>query len=839
MTSLVPFVLAWLATGQLPAGAPPAGEGETGIRSHSLTIDQRTGTWHAKGDAILKTTTIEIRADEMTFDPEEQRAIARGHVILFQGTLVAFAEEADVRLETGEATLVEGTVLRKAKVSPDALLKAKTREEVERLGSTSMSATGRHIQRVGPDHFLVDGIAFTPCDCNPVKPSWRIRSLHADLIPGERALLTLPVIYVQGVPILAFPWLYLPMSDRRTGLLFTIPGSARGSFFIQQPVFVTMGRSYDMTLTPGYYFGGGDLLSVKGPRLQTEFEYAPSVRIQPYGRATLDLVYDLQPKIHPITGQPLPQIDPETGMAIKDPITGQPVPDLSTHRGLRGAGSLRHSQDLTGGFYDRIDASVVSDGFFPQSLSADLVTRETAYSQSTATLYRRTAANYAGLNVAVRQDLRFGYGFLDQATSPEDFPAHGPNPLQRLPELIFDIPEARLSRWLYGSLRIEFSRLHPLQGSTGIDPALSPDPAFQPYGYDPSPHEARDRIDFRPRLSIPLELGRFVRLTPYAWYRQDFYVGEVTGSTHARGYPLAGAIIETEISRVFPTSSGSWRHSIAPSFEVRYVPQVFGSVFGTTADTYDEIDRAVTPSTRSFLHGVAQLSQKLVQTDGTGARRFIRLDIGQGFDLQAGSAADTFARATMVAVPLNAAVVFRYDTRASRLAQFSANAGFDAGKGVAFSFQYDNLILAGPDSLRRGIDELVGPPATATDPSRQPFDRAQTLTAHIGLKSKFGLALSYDITVSPENDIRCLPSQDPNAPPLPDFCSQNPLPAPWTIRQQVVTLSINPSCDCWRLDVRALLPRQYILPGFQASSGPLIDFGITLTLSRFGSFGLQ
>ena len=48
MTSLVPFALAWLATGQLPAGAPPAAEGETGVRSDSLTIDERTGTWHAK-----------------------------------------------------------------------------------------------------------------------------------------------------------------------------------------------------------------------------------------------------------------------------------------------------------------------------------------------------------------------------------------------------------------------------------------------------------------------------------------------------------------------------------------------------------------------------------------------------------------------------------------------------------------------------------------------------------------------------------------------------------------------------------------------------------------------
>jgi LPS-assembly protein len=822
MTSLVPFALAWLATGQLPTGVPPAGEGETGIRSESLEIDEKTGMWHAKGHAILKTTSIEIRADEMTFDPEEQRAIACGHVIFFQGTLVAFAEQADVRLETGEATLVEGTVLRKANVSSDALLKANTREEVERVGSTSMSATGRHLQRVGPDHFLVDGIAFTPCDCNPVKPSWRIKSLHADLIPGERALLTLPVIYVGNVPVLAFPWLYLPMSDRRTGLLFTIPGSARGSFFIQQPVFITMGRSYDMTLTPGYYFGGGDNLSVKGPRLQTEFEYAPSARIQPYGRATLDLVYDKQPQLDPLN----PTI------TKTDPTTGNPIT-----RGLRGAGSLRHFQDFGDGFFGRIDASLVSDGYFPQSLTADLTTRETGFTESTATVYRRRADNYVGLDVAVRQDLRFGYGFLDQATSPGDFPAHGPNPLQRLPELIVDVPEARLSRWLYGSLRIEYSRLAPLQGSTGIDPAAA-DPTVFPSGYDPSPLEARDRIDFRPRLSIPIELGRFARLTPYAWYRQDLYVGEVTGTTHARGYPLLGALLDTEISRSFPTKSGGWRHSIAPSVEVRYVPQVFGPVFKSNADTYDEIDRALTPSTTSFVHGVAQLSQKLVQTEGTAVRRFIGLDIGQGFDLQTGAAADAFARAMLVARPLNAAVVFRYDTRASRLAQFSANAGFDEGKGVAFSFQYDNLILAGPDNLRKGIDELVGPPATA-NASRQPFDRAQTLTAHVGIKFKFGLALSYDITVSPENDIRCQPSQDPNAPALPAFCSESPLPAPWTIRQQVVTLSINPSCDCWRLDVRGLFPRQYIIPGFQASSGPLIDFGITLTLARFGSFGLQ
>ena len=64
---------------------------------------------------------------------------------------------------------------------------------------------------------------------------------------------------------------------------------------------------------------------------------------------------------------------------------------------------------------------------------------------------------------------------------------------------------------------------------------------------------------------------------------------------------------------------------------------------------------------------------------------------------------------------------------------------------------------------------------------------------------------------------------------------------PWTIRQQVFVLSINPSCDCWRLDVSALIRRPFILPEFRGSPEvPLKpDFAVTFTLARFGSFGVQ
>src|SRR5215472_1303523 len=441
MSLLVASVVAWLAIGQLPLPAPlptPA-QDETGLRSDSLEIDESTGVWHPKGHVVLKTPTIEVRADEMSYYPDEQRLKARGNAVMFQESLVGFADEMDVLLVTGEATLVGGTMLQKRNVSSQALLQATSRQQLEQLGQTTMSVKGRHVQRIAADHFLVDGIEFTPCDCNPVKPSWSIHSLKADVIPGERALLTLPVIYVRGVPILAFPWLYVPMADRRSGLLIPRWGNARSSFFLEQPVFVTLGRSYDLTFTPGYYFGGSEVAGVKGPRLQTELNYATQSVRSPPGRMNLDLLYDYSPPLNPITGAPVPLIDPQTGNPS------------SAHRGLRGSGSWRQAQELGGGFYDRIDASVASDGFYPSSLTADIITRGIQYANSTAVLYRRTAQSYSGAYVGVRQDLRFGYGFLDTALSPADFPAHGPNPLQRLPELTFDCPEARLYRWLFGS----------------------------------------------------------------------------------------------------------------------------------------------------------------------------------------------------------------------------------------------------------------------------------------------------------------------------------------------------------------------------------------------------
>jgi LPS-assembly protein len=110
--------------------------------------------------------------------------------------------------------------------------------------------------KVHEGEYQVDGLTFTPCDCNPTKPSWKITANGGNVKVNDRAILNWPVVYVRDVPVFAFPWLYLPLQDRETGLLFPHPTStAQNGFSMDQPIYFTLGPSYDLTLTPGYYFG--------------------------------------------------------------------------------------------------------------------------------------------------------------------------------------------------------------------------------------------------------------------------------------------------------------------------------------------------------------------------------------------------------------------------------------------------------------------------------------------------------------------------------------------------------------------------------------------------------
>jgi LPS-assembly protein len=801
----------------------------------------------ARGNTVLRSGPMVLRADEVSYDQSKQLASAKGNVMFVRDLMAAVADEVTVDIQSFEAHVKGGLFMQKRGVSPEALLAAQTPQELRALGETPVLLSGTRIKRTGPNSFQVEGLAFAPCLCGEDKPTWRLEATSATVEFNEHATLTWPVVYVYSVPVFAVPWLYLPLAERRSGLLMPRPTtSSLNGFSFEQPVFVTLGRSYDVTLTPAFYVGAPEVdvergnpaagasfirreparIGIRGPRLLTEFRYVPSTQTD--GRATLGLLYDLKPVRHPVTGD------------FFSDAGGGLIRDL---RGLRGEASLQHRQDLGGGFHNRIDAFVVSDGFYTRDVTADIVARENQYLRSTGVLYHRGAEHWVGLEVGLRQDIRWGYSLFGSNAAPSGAvlglpitPA--PRTFQELPSLTWALPERPLfGRWV-GGLKVEFTRLSPLLarfGDEGEDGRYDPERLLSAANvggvrdldtaqgndvFDASDREARNRLDLLPRLSSSFALGPYARLTPALSLRQDFYVGEVSGRAGQRGYPIVDLVADSELARTFAFRGSTLRHALAPTVALRYVPLVWGGLPspGASPDrpgqVYDEIDAALPlapeGAARRFLHAVVALNQTLHARTAAGVQsELVRLTLGQGFDLSRYAptlgqgfaldderiARDTFGRVSANVGRFSGNGVLRYDPNTREITQLSADFRVGAPQGEIYA-RYDDLLGVGSDRLRRSLDALVGPAATSAQ-------RAQFLTAGTNVTLGFGLGLRYEAILQPQAR------------------SESPL------RQQWFAVSYGPACNCWRIEGVARLERGRARP----------DFGVNLTITGVGTFG--
>lgn len=790
-------LIVWLAAGQLPLSTQvelPSGKVVNLAADYADTLGggQKVS---ARGNVELSSGEMVVRADELVYDAEVQVVVARGNVRFFAFPYVGVADEVSVDIDGREATLTGALFMKKRGVTQEQLLAAKSVDELKAMGDSQLSVSGTRIRQVSEDTFEVDNLSFTPCDCDANSVTWRVEARRANVRVGERATLTFPVVYVKSVPVFALPWLYLPVTERRSGLLMPRPSNTpQSGFAIDAPVFVTLGESYDVTLTPGYYFGNnsGNPLSdgVRGPRFQTEFRYAPSSRTS--GRATLGLIYDLKARRDP------------TGFGTAALFGAESGPT----RGLRAEGSLVHDQDLGRGWHDRVDASFVSDGYYTRDLSADILLREVPYIRSGAVVYKKADDYWLGLDVVIRQDLRSGFSVLDTDRNAAGELVRGPATMQRLPALTFALPQRPIAGPINAGFTASFVRIAPTTGITGdegVDGIFNHVVRDEGQGnrlHEPGEREARMRVDVNPRVSAELNAGRFLTFTPYAGLRQDVYFGEATSNTAQRGYPLAGAMTSTELSKVYTWKTFQFRHAITPVAEVRFVPTVWGAVPGGTP--YDEIDRSIGDDTdlqRRFLQGVVELQQQLQRRNGAEHLEVVRLDVGQGFDFFRRLPGDAYGRFSFGSGPVRLSTLMRYDVAKQGLAQLSASGAIDDGRGDAIYFGYDRLRLSGTDRTRRPIDALVGTPAELDN-------FAEQVTAGVRVNSSYGVNARYEAIIAPRQ--RGNPTATDRS----------------LLRQQVIALGYGPACDCWRLEGQVVLRPN--LP---------IQAGLNFSISRFGSFG--
>ncbi len=801
----MPFALLILAA---VGGEPAVFE----LSAEELVHDGANRRAYAEGNAELVTTAAALHADRITWDRDSNSATAIGRVALrLTGgeLMVVIADVVTVRFKDDEVSEVfvnDGKVLSKTGISAEALRAITTPEGLNAAGQTTMLMVGNHLVRDG-DAWRIEKLELVPCECNFDKPSWSIRGSDARVDTlNRRASMWGPTVRVHGVPVLWLPWISLPLSNRQTGLLAPKPQySNLNGISIEQPLFITLGRSFDLTLTPGYFSGAQyldgvePLAGVRGPRLMTEFRYAPSLEMN--GRATLGLLWDLKERRSP------------TG--IRRP---------GTSRGLRTEGSWQHAHALGSGWFNRVDAAFFSDAAYHRDLVSDVLARETGSLRSTATLFHRGADHWVGIDVGIRQDLQLGYPLLGPSGADPSEPRYGPNPLHRLPAISWAMPEATLFGPITFAVLAEVVRLAPTQGQSGDEGTLADEgrlgdlsteclrqrlfwlgapasscaaEAEQGQGdgaWQPGEREARTRFMLMPRLSanVPLFVAN---LTPYAAWRHGVWLGQRTGRVTHRGYPILGGRLDSELSRSF----GELRHAIAPAVELRSIPWVTGEA----PAPYDEVDLAI-PGTTAQLQGLAELRQRVTRNGAD----VVRLDLGQGFQLSGPSPSlgETYGRLAGSIGWVSASVSARVDPIQTRLTRLSASVAVEDGQGHGGSAAYENLINDGTDRLRRPIDLLFAPPFSSAYTGR-----AQSVA--FGAHWRFGgVGLRYNALLL-----------DAKAPTV-----DEKIRVSLALAQHTVGVSYAPACDCFRLEVTATQPGLNKLP----------EFGATLSILRFGTFGV-
>jgi LPS-assembly protein len=682
--------LAVLAAGLLAhaaAAAPPLGAGGDVRIEGDVTYEPGTGRLLVQNGAVIRRGAVVLRARSASYDPRSGEIRASGHVLLTDATRVVAADA--VRIVLGGPFEAEGVVAF-AKDVPVDLSGVASVDEARSAGRNRVSFSGTRLEGEERGRFVLEGARLTLCDCpGGCAPSWEVTSRRADVIPGVRATLTWPVLRItprflfvdHPVPVLVLPWLYVPLGDRQTGLLLPeIDSTDATGTAIFQPLFVTLGRSADATLTPGYAFGrtrsdvAAGKPSVRGLGARLELRWAPVEGAE--GQVQLAWANDLD-------------AEPFGESGNRFAITGRHAQRLSDRTALQG--SLR----------------LLGDPLWVRDLTADLLGRDWPYARSDVLLSHRRESLVLEAGASYLEPLRPG-----GVVPGEDFGTFGSG---------LDVA----SRWPALSATLVPIGLGPLRLSGHAAAAR-----FAPVSAttDVAGRPAADRADVRAELAAPLLVGGALSLAPYVRGAATGYAFEADRAAIGDAWAVGGVAVATEVSRRF----GAIRHAILPRLEWRAGTGSTGDELGWPA--YDAFDRSGTGILSAAPPGAWQQLRGSVETrlSREGAD-LARLELGQDYDVRLGRFGETFAALDVAWKRLAASAsarVFAFDDRPypapparipsaflDRFTELRASASLSDGRGDVVRAGFMSVGSGGSGNLLAGIDPLFDLRSAATQPS--------------------------------------------------------------------------------------------------------------------------
>ncbi|MGF6755581.1 LPS-assembly protein [Paraburkholderia sp. GAS42] len=272
--------------------------------------DTTTGTggqdMAAKGSAEVRRYTSVIKADALHYDEDTDIADAYGSVHVINNGISFAGPEAHMRVEASEGYMPVPKY---------------------RFNITGGSGSAERVDMLDNERSVFTHGTYTACQCE-TDPAWYIKGTEFNFDTGaDEGVAHNGVLFFQGVPIFASPWLSFPLSgERRSGFLPPVASlSSNNGYELSVPYYFNIAPDRDLTLTPR-------IISKRGVQTQATFRY-----LSPTYSGT---------------------------------ITGEFLPHDAITKTDRYAIYLQHNQNFGNGFGGYIYYNKVSDNTYPEDLSS-------------------------------------------------------------------------------------------------------------------------------------------------------------------------------------------------------------------------------------------------------------------------------------------------------------------------------------------------------------------------------------------------------------------------------------------------------------------------------------
>ncbi|MHB8907810.1 MAG: LPS-assembly protein LptD [Syntrophales bacterium] len=538
---------------------------------------------------------VSIEADSIAYEGDTDTFHALGKVLItFAGGFLK-ADAVNLNRSTNMA-LAEGhvfvrsdqDVLEGDKVTFDIVAKTGVVNDGRMfIARNHFYIKGEKIEKTGEATYRLENATVTTCDGET--PDWRLAGSELDLTIDGYGTLKHGRFLARDIPLLYVPYLIFPAkTTRQSGLLFPRFSYSRdkNGLDVELPFYWAISGSADATLSQRY-------LEKRGWKEGLEFRYFPTP--ETFGTFYADFINDRK------------HITETVGTMSRD------------WQGDRNRWSyyLNHESTFSSGLSIRSDIQRVSDHWYFRDFASFNYYLDN-YPQTGEERFQRVSfrgdESLGSLDSTVRLTKDWSlYNLTGLARYTDDFStASNDATLQKYPEVTL----TGFRRPLAGSpLQFEFT--------AGYD--------YLYRGEGQKGHLG----EIAPTLYLPMNLGRYVQMTPQAGFRGSIWERSDSATDRERKYGdrevfQLGAALSTEVNRVYDfggTEVEKIRHGIKPEITYSFIPSA------SQDNIPDYLARI--PNQHSLTYALTNtLLARTRGKDGTaGYREMMRLKLAQTFDI--------------------------------------------------------------------------------------------------------------------------------------------------------------------------------------------------------------